>query len=447
MSPVDPLRPWGRSDLHTAGPSAVSQGHRALIGLLSVVVFTAGEGWIALASPPTWLAIWFPVPAALVAADALLPRPILAQARPLPVQPALENAAAAVIVAASLAIGVSAVGQIPATWDQPLTLTCAARDLMHGRVPYLTYEPQCEASLNFHGTASTPIATGPFQHDAHYPSATAVATQMRADQQSGTHSGFPAFGYPPLAALLVLPVAYSSWAEIDLWVCLLTILALGLMFIRQPDLPPLLIAWQCAGLASLWYAFGWNPEEIAYLLLAIAFARLRWPRVSAVALALALLSNPISWVVAPVYLAIISHQPNFQTRLRWLAAALMATLLPWLLWDPALPHQLWTFVTLPEFPLGATVATLFAIHSQWHPVFLLLFILVIVGCAVTALRRPSLGWAMVPIAFLSFLVSWHAPVYYYLAVLWLTPAVALGLHAPAPSFTPSPTAAPHGPRL
>ncbi len=447
MLPINPLRPGGRPGDHTAGPSAVSQGHRALIGLLSVVVFAAGEGWIALASPPNWLAIWFPVPAALIGAAALLPTPFLAWAGRPWVRPALQNAAAAVIVAAATAIGVSTIGQMPTTWDQPLTLTCAARDLLHGRIPYLTYEPQCEASLNFHGTASTPIATGPFRHDAHYPSATAVATQMRTDQRSGTHSGFPAFGYPPLAALPVLPVAYASWAEIDLWVCFLTILALGIMFFRQPDLAPLLIAWQCAGLASLWYAFGWNPEEIAYLLLAIAFARLPWPRISAVALALALLSNPISWVVAPVYLAIASHQPNFKARLRWLAGVLMATLLPWLLWDPALPRQLWTFISLPEFPLGATIATLFPVHTRWHPVFLLLFILVIVACAVTARRWPGIGWAMVPIVFLSFLVSWHAPVYYYLAVLWLTPAAALGLHALAPFSDPSATATLHGPRL
>lgn len=421
--------------VHDAGPlptpneqastAPLALSDRAALGLLSVLAYMAAEAWLAFASPPVWLAIWFPLPAAFFAANALLPQPILRpRGRPWPGRLGRKVIAALVIVG-SATVGITALTQSPTTWDQPLTMTCAARDVLQGRIPYLTYEPQCEKSLHFDGTAATPIAQGAFANYHRYPPATAVSAQMRIDEAAGQHSGFPAFGYPPLAALLLLPVAYSTWTVINLWVCTLTLLAIGLAYLPRPRPPLLLIAWQFAGLGALWYAFGWNPEELAYLALVVAFAQFGRAQASAVALGVAVLTNPISWVVAPVYLAIATHHGEFKTRLRWLAGTIAITLIPWSFWDPALPHQLWTFITLPEFPLGATVASLAALPAALHPLLLAAFVAAVAACAWVASQRPALSSTMIPLVLLSFLVSWHAPAYYYLAILWLPPAAAL----------------------
>lgn len=411
----------------------VTLSDRAALGLLSVLVYIAAEAWLAFASPPAWLAIGFPVPAAVLAANALLPRPIVAHhGRPW-LGTMGRKTVAVVIIGASGVIGFGALGQSPTIWDQPLTLTCAARDVLQGKVPYLTYEPQCERALHFKGAAATPIAQGAFSSYHEYPPASAVAQQMKLDEASGKHSGFPAFGYPPLASVLLLPVAYSSWAIINLWVCGLTLLALAVAYLSRPRPPLILFAWQLAGLAGLWYAFGWNPEEVAYLFLVVAFAQINRVAISAPALALATLSNPIAWVIAPVYVAIVAHRTKFPSRLRWLAATYAAVLIPWMSWDPALPRQLFTFVTLPEFPLGATVATLIPRTPGLHTLLLAALVVLIAACTGIALRYPTLAWALIPLAFLAFLVAWHAPAYYYLGTLWLPPAVLHGLSASSSS--------------
>ena len=432
-------RPPQNEETRTA-PLALSD--RAALGMLSVLAYMAAEAWLAFASPPVWLAIWFPLPAAFFAANALLPQPIV-RPRGRPWLGRLgRTVIAAVVIVGSATVGVGALTQSPTTWDQPLTLTCAARDVLQGRIPYLTYEPQCEKSLHFDGTAATPIAQGAFAHYHRYPPATAVSAQMRIDEMAGQHSGFPAFGYPPLAALLLLPVAYSTWTVINLWVCTLTLVALGLAYLPRPRPPLLLIAWQFAGLGALWYAFGWNPEELAYLALVVAFARFGRAKVSAVALGVAVLTNPISWVIAPVYLAIATYHGEFTTRVRWLAGTIAITLIPWSFWDPALPQQLWTFITLPEFPLGATVASLATLPTALHPLLFIAFLLSIAVCAGAAVRWPPFGWALIPIVILSLLVSWHAPAYYYLAILWLPPAVVLAIPSKSAGTTFQDTVAP-----
>lgn len=98
--------------------------------------------------------------------------------------------------------------------DQPLTITCAARDLWHGVDPYTTYEPQCLSELHARVSAVTPLEQGPFASDAKTPTHPQQAAVIAQDQRTGTHHGFPPYGYPPLAALRVLPAQLEGSAPL-----------------------------------------------------------------------------------------------------------------------------------------------------------------------------------------------------------------------------------------
>jgi hypothetical protein len=100
--------------------------------------------------------------------------------------------------------------------------------------------------------------------------------------------------------------------------------------------------------------------------------------------------------------------------------------LPWWIWDHDLPLQLWRFITLPEFPTGAAVGILVSAQPALKPVLLLAFLLAIAACTYVAVKLPQWGWAMAALVWGAFLVSWRAPLYYYDAAFWLSPAVLMG---------------------
>ncbi len=407
-------------------PSSKDQlPHRAVVGILAIGLFLVGQAAVSQLRLPNWLAILFPLPSTVVAALALAPGAWIARLQRT-LSPRVSALVSLGLIAISASIGMTAIGSPPGRWDQPLTMVCASRDLIAGTDPYGTFEPQCEAALHYHGTAATPLESGPFRTLHQYPASNEVRTVMIADQLGHSHLGFPAFGYPPLAAVLLVPVAFQSWTIIDLWVAWVCILLLSLMSWGAPRPGLLVIAWQLAGLAMTWHAFGWNPEEISYLFLTLSFAQVHRIRLSALALAAAVLSNPISWLVAPIYVAATYHAEAWGKRLTWLTASTAAVLIAWTLWDPQLPVQMVRFVTLPEFPIGAALATLVPLPSSLHPWFMAFFLAVIASLTGVAWRFSEWRWSMVAFVFLAFFVSWRGPVYYYLAPLWLAPAVALG---------------------
>lgn len=400
--------------------------HRALVGLLAIALFLLGQAAVSQLRLPSWGAILFPVPSTVVAAMALAPWSWIARLKQRALGQRVSLLVGLVIIATSASISIVAIASPPGGWDQPLTMVCASRDLLAGNDPYGTFEPQCEAALGYSGTAATPLESGPFANFHHYPSTRQVKAVMAADQIGHTHAGFPAFGYPPLAAVLLIPVAYQTWPIIDLWVAGLCVLLLTLMAWGSPRPGALVVAWQLAGLALTWHAFGWNPEEVSYLFLALAFAQIDRIRLSSLALAAAVLSNPISWLAAPIYIAATHRADSWGRRLIWVFGSSAAILIPWMLWDPQLPAQVFRFITLPEFPIGATIATLVPLPSNLRPLFMALFLAVIAVCTTVAWRSSAWRWSMVAFVFLAFFVSWRGPVYYYLAPLWLAPAVALG---------------------
>jgi hypothetical protein len=394
------------------------------------------RAWQGLAAIAFWLALYLvpiplwadplvPLPSLVIAANTLGPRPWFARWG-VAASRRRTLAFSAIVIGAGLGFAAWTLGSPGPTTDQPLTITCAARDLWHGADPYDTYEPQCLATLHSNLLAPTPLERGPFADATKYPSKSQLRQITTRDQLEGGHSGFPAYGYPPEAALLILPVAFSGWTGISLWVLALSTVLLAALWGRELRRMALLFAWNLAALVLLWVLFRWNPEDLSYLLLAIAFGRIDRPRVSSVALAAAVCSNPLSWPVVPVYLAILARDRDRTARWAWLAGGIAVGILPWLVWDHDLLAQVWNFLTLPEFPIGASLGALSRLPSHSHLIYEVGFFAGIGLCTYVAWRWPAWRWSMAALVYGSFVLSWRAPLYYFMPLLWLSPAITIG---------------------
>lgn len=416
------LRPQpgqGANDLDTNLRTRAWQG---IFATALWVILTVGVWPISL---PLWLAIWYPLPVLLLAADALGPSPVFVRLGLRPTWRPFVLVEAIIVTMAVLA-GISALASPIPRSDQPLTLTCAARDLLRWHDPYATFEPQCLKALDYHGVSLTPLRSGPFAHSVTGPSSSTLAAVAKREESRGTHAGFPAFGYPPEAILTLLPVAYDSWTAVALWVALVCALLLLAIYLPRPRAPTSVIVWQLAALALVWFPFGWNPELVGYLLIGVSFALIHLRRTSSVVLGLAVLTTPMAWIAAPIHLAICWRDLHHWSRYGTFLATLVVGALPWWIWDHALPLQLWRFITLPEFPTGAALGILFPGQPALKPLLLLAFLLAIAACTCVAVKLPPWGWAMASLVWGAFLVSWRAPLYYYDAAFWLSPAVFAG---------------------
>ena len=397
---------------------------RCLQGVTALIIWTIWSFNPRYTSIPFLVALLAPIPVVLLAADSLSRRPLVTRIPWLKSRKAIPLFAIATAVFAAGTI--NAVRSPTPTTDQPVTLLCAAQNIRSGIDPYTTYEPQCYRQVNYEHLNVTPLETGPFAKDTHYPSQTALTRALHRDERNGTHAGFPAFGYPPDAALLLLPIAYSNWTVVALWVAMLCLI-LGITIWRE-HIPArtYMVAWQLGALGLLLLAFGWNPEYISYLLLAAGFALIHRARWSALALAAAVCTNPLAWLAAPIYLAITAHYPQFKSRLMWLTGGSALLVLPWLIWDHALIAQMWRFITMPEFPIGAALGQFAHLPSTSHHIYFVAFIAAILIATFVAWRFEGWMWSMVVAVYLAFFVSWRGPIYYYLPALWLTPAVIAG---------------------
>lgn len=384
---------------------------------------------------PIWLLVWFPLPAIALAVDALGPHPLFLRGTRKPLLPVLL-ALQAIFLALSVILAVAAVQSPKPRSDEPITLKCASQDVLRGVDPYSTFEPQCEASLGLNGRYATPLTNGPFASDHRYPQERQIRAAMQADERTGSHSGFPAYGYPPEAALLLLPVAFVGWSATSAWVALVTAMLLAVTWGGRTRAPSVLVVTQVSGFALMWGSFGWNPELIAYAALGLSFARIDRRRGSAAAMALAVLTNPLAWLAAPVYLSLTSKLPAWRDRMAFLALSLAVGTIPWLVWDPRLPTELWHFISAPEFPLGAAVGALFSVPSPMHWVLTGTFGLTIAGCTYIAWRAPSWGLAMAVAVLAAFLVSWRGLLFYYDAIFWLSPTILAGAFRLGPFAAP-----------
>lgn len=378
-----------------------------------------------------WSAVLLPfvsvLPAILVA-DALGPHPYacrsdLSRLRRLKVPLA---ATALIVIGAALAVSLS---QRQPLTDQPPTLMCAARDVLAGVDPYATFEPQCVASIGWSSTDLTEVATGAFAKLQTNPSGPAVVRTEVSDQLSGSGSGFPPFGYPPLAALLLLPVAYAGWLVVGLWVLAGMALLLWLTW-RGPKprgwVALVLCELLALGATAVVLRQGLNPEFISYLCIGLAFGWIGRAKTSALALAAAVLTNQLAWIAVPVYLGIVAKEEGFLRRLAWMVGGLVLGAVPWLIWDHRLPAELWRFLTLPYFPGGLSLGS-FAPMSVVHThVFLVGLAVGAIACGVVAWRSPEWRWSMAGIVWLSFMLGERGLTYYFVPMFWLSPLILLG---------------------
>ena len=376
---------------------------------------------------PTFLAILTPIPVVLLSADTLSPRPIVYRLHFYPHRRWSSRILMFAILLLPIVGGFMALASPRPQTDQPVVLTCAARDILHGVVPYTTYEPQCYLKTKYPALNGTPIATGPFANLTHYPSLSQVTSLLRHDERTGSHAGFPAFGYPPDAALLLLPVAFDGWLAVAAWTALLCLLLLAMIWWQPTPGKMLLITWQTLALSLSLIAFGWNPEYISYLLLALSFAIISHRRLSSVAMAAAACTNPLTWPVVPIYLAITHAQSDWRARWTWLFGSAIVGLAPWWIWDHSLPIQIWRFLTMPAFPIGAALGQLAHLPVANHHIYLAAFIAVIGIATVIAWFSERWRWFMAIAVYLAFIVSWRGPVYYYFPAFWLAPAILVGV--------------------
>jgi len=400
---------------------------RAWEGLFSLLVWIVLTALAGLVRFPGWAVVAFPIPSLLIVLDALSPSPRFVHWG-VRLGPKASVWLSTGLTAIALTLGGLALAHPTPSTDQPPVITCAARNLWHGIDPYSTYEPQCLSQLQLNSAGATPLEAGPFRTDSRYPSQAQVDAVLRQDQRDRTHAGFPAFGYPPDAPLLILPVAYAGWLGISVWVGALSALLLfGIWGRRLGALMPL-VAWQLSALALLWVLYRWNPEELSYLILALAFARIDRARISSLALAAAICTNPLSWPSAVIYGVIISTLPQRRLRWEWLGGGIALGILPWLIWDHQLLKQLWKFLSLQEFPLGPSLGHLARLPAQSHLLYLVGFLAGIALCAMASWRWPKWRWAVAVVVCGCFLLNWRGLLTYYLPIFWLSPAVVVGAY-------------------
>jgi hypothetical protein len=173
------------------------------------------------------------------------------------------------------------------------------------------------------------------------------------------------------------------------------------------------------------FNLGWDPEYLSYLLLALALARFRQPAVSAIALAAAITTNELTWVAVPIYLVLTLQENERWRRLLWLGVGLAIGILPWWLWDHALPTELLKFFRIPLFPGGQSIGALgvFPVHSIIYLVGMFLWV---AACSWIAWKYPRWRWAMVAAVWGCAALSSLGQGYYFLPLFWLSPAVLWG---------------------
>lgn len=399
---------------------------RAWQGILALTLWILILDGIRRPGTPPWLEPFAAVPPMVLVANAMGPRPWVA--RLLGVRRSGGMRATVVIVLGAIMLVLALTMPYPGT-DQPLTMVCASRSLLRGADPYLTYEPQCTAELGYLWYEMTPVATGTFAKMNHRPSAVEERRAELEDQRSGGHGGFPTYGYPPDAALILLPVAFDGWATI--WVFVMALSAVLLAFMWGSGPRPrgwlVLFAWQVIALGVMAWVFnlGWDPEYVSYLLLAVAFSTIHQTKTSAVALSAAVCTNELAWVAVPIYLAITFREAHFGHRAGWLVAIAMIGIVPWWIWDHALPVELLRFLTLPYFPGGQSIGAL--LPSPGHgALYLVGFAGAVAAGTWIAWWRPSWRWAMAGVVWASFVLSARGYNYYFAPMFWLSPAILLG---------------------
>ena len=395
---------------------------RAIGPLAAMVAYYGGLAVLDTTHGPLWIAPLLVVAAASLVGLAFLPHTPLAHIR---WSRRYEWTVFVALITLAAWFALPSVVSPAVRSDQGPSIECAARSLLNGTDPWRESEVRCIASLSLHTADLTPLRTGPFAHQA-YPSKTQILRVERRDLAANSSAGFPLYGYPPLAAVWVLPVAHASLKITDWYITGLLLLILGAGWRRHLSRALIPLAVQLLALSIFVSGFNGDPEILGYAALISAYLWLDRPRASAIWFSIAVLSNPLCWIALPGWLSIVVRQPDRGHRLAWLVASGVALFLPWLAWDHLLFAQLWRFVTLPEFPLGLSLAALTVYPYPPAQLFLALFGAVLLVFVAVGWRHPSLQWLAAAIVWTAFVVSWRGNGYYFLPLFWLSPAILVG---------------------
>ena len=318
--------------------------------------------------------------------------------------------------------------------DVTAATLCAAQDVLAGRDPYRTPEVACLGRLHASILVATPLARGRFAGRRRYPSDAAL---RRAAVAAGRHEGrsraFPVFGYPPMSFVWMLPVARAgptarvAWtlAGAAVWL-VVTGLAAGWLW---PAVVMLLLL-QFGGGSVLAAAAQGDGEFFAYALATLALVLLDRQRWSAVLLALAAATNPLTWVIVPGYVVLAARLPRPSRRLGWFAAALAAAVVPWLLVYRDAGAAIVALVRQPAYAYGIGLVT----ELGPAPAPVLRTVLFAVAALGLALVVGVCAWrgrwtAAAPAVAVALLwASWRSDANYLAQLFPLAVSMAVGLH-------------------
>ena len=402
--------------------------------LAALLVYFGGLAVVSATNAPHWLALILVLTAASSVWLALAPRSPFANIR---CSKRIEWALVVLTAVLAAWFALPSLVDPVVRSDQAPSLDCAARSILQLTNPWDDTEVACMASLSITTPYMTPLRTGPFAHQS-YPADSQIIAVEQADLALHTSAGFPRYGYPPLAATWILPVAraglrYQSW-----YVDGATLLLLALMWRRHVRKSPLLASVQLLTLAIFIYGFNGDAEVLGYTALIASYLELDHGRTSSIWMAIAILSNPLCWVALPGWVLVWARDPARTVRTVWFLASTLVLLLPWFLLDHSLVTDTWRFVTLPEFPIGFSVAAM--THYPYPPplLFFSLFAGAIATISWVAWHFARVRWAMASVVWVAFLVAWRGNAYYFLPLFWLSPSILVGWRAMSETPAPRP---------
>lgn len=351
-----------------------------------------------------------------------------------------SSAVLAVIGIGQAANGVKAslTGQ-PYTNDGAVMDLYAAQQVLHGHNPYLkTNIVAALAAINAPCSTTTPLMDGQFRGVRAYPSETAVQQVCMDDLRLKPRKIPPEFeskyNYPAGSFVFILPFVWGGIYDMR-FLYALAVLAMGwYIALRLPRaLRPLVPLLLLGNVPLIVLTSGGQPDPMYGLFLLLAYAEWDRPRLSPIAMGLAIATKQLAWFFLPFYLLLVVRRLGWR-QAGWRVGIMTAIFLllnaPFILRSPvAYISSIAAPMSDPMFPLGIGAIALF-VANVLPPAPKLAFTVAEIAGWVAAfllkLRVRSLPPAAVPVlAVIPLFFAWRSLVnYFYLAPL-LTLAILL----------------------
>ncbi len=409
--------------------------------LARLVTAPAGTANLVTASAP-WFDVLLPMLGYGLAVFAVVCALLLPTARSVPpairwmswvTRPALV---AGLVIWCSLTLQAVLVSEPIFNNDANLVTACSAQSVLAHKDPYSQSILACAHELHAPLTIESPIARGELSQFRYAPPLqvqVAVAKSgLRHHQRS---AAFPGIAYPPLATLWMVPViSLPRWASVVWTLALFAAWTLLLCSRAKRSMWPLVLTvvllQSGAGTALHGALFG-DGEIISYIMMGFAVLWLERPIVSSVALALAVGSNQLAWVMLPA-MALVSIRMfrDWHLRLPVFVGTSLVLVGPWLIIDPAAIRTILGLFGQPTFPAGEGLVALVTNHTlPLFPRFAFEAITLAVIAATLAIgwTRPRLVLLCLPLSCAAFWFNWHSDPNYLSQMLLLATALVVGV--------------------